>query len=118
MSDEVREFSRPLFDAKMWMKLTGVMAIVEAVFIIVATLGVGLIVAWLPIWMGVLMYQSATAAERAHANGDREAMLRSQSKLKTLFIIAGVLVLISIVLTVIGFFFGGIALIGGMGGVN
>lgn len=118
MSDDVRELSRPLFDAKLWMRLTGVMAIVEAVIVVIATFGIGLILAWIPIWVGVLLFQAASAAERAHTTGDRQALLLSQTKLKTMFIIAGVLVLISIVLTLIGVFTGGVALIGEMGGVG
>jgi len=118
MSDDVREISQPLSDAKMWMKLTGVMAIVQAVFITISTFGIGLIIAWIPIWIGILLFQSASAAGRANAEGDRQALLLSQAKLKTMFIIAGVLTLISVVLMVIGFFAGGLALLGGLGNMN
>ena len=115
MSDDVREISQPLSDAKMWMKLTGVMAIVQAVLITISTLGIGLIVAWIPIWLGILLFQAASAVERANTEGDRAALIQSQQKLKVMFIVAGVLTLISVVLAIIGFFAGGMALLGGMG---
>lgn len=118
MSDDVREISQPLSDAKMWMKLTGVMAIVQAVFIIIGTFGIGLIVAWIPIWIGILLFQAASAAERANSNGDKAALLQSQQKLKVMFIIAGVLTLISVLIMVIGFFAGGLALLGNMGSMG
>ena len=77
---------------------------------------VGIIVAWLPIWMGVLLFQSASAVERAHQSDDAAALMESLSKLKTYFTIMGVLTLIGLVLMFAAFFFGGMAAI--MGGMS
>jgi hypothetical protein len=67
---------------------------------------VGIIIAWLPIWTGVLLFQSAGAVEQAYQGGDRDAMTRSLLKLKTYFIIMGVLTLIGIIVMVLAIFFG------------
>lgn len=57
--------------------------------------------AWLPIWLGVLLYQAASAIENAAQLGDRVAFLRSMDNLKMYFVIQGVLALLSILLTVV-----------------
>ena len=62
---------------------------------------VGIIIAWLPIWQGVLLLQSAGAIEQAYLSGNRNEMTRSLSKLKTYFIIMGVLTLIGIIVGVL-----------------
>jgi len=100
----VKELSIPLFQCKGWMKLVGVMSILGGALYAISIIGI--IIAWLPIWMGVLLFQSANAIELAYLSGDRNAMTRSLAKLKTYFIIMGVLTLIGIAITILAFFFG------------
>jgi ATP/ADP translocase len=66
---------------------------------------VGILIAWLPIWIGVLVLQSAGAIERAQLQGDAAALKESLAKLRTYFVIQGVLYLVGIVLMVIYFAF-------------
>lgn len=74
-------------------------------FIVWGALGalslIGIIIAWLPIWMGVLLFQSASAVELAYLSGDRNVMTRSLVKLKTYFVIMGVMTLIGIIFWII-----------------
>jgi hypothetical protein len=100
----VKELIVPLYQCKGWMKLVGVMSILGGALYALSIIGI--IIAWLPIWMGVLLFQSANAIELAYLGGDRNAMTRSLAKLKTYFIITGVLTLIGIVIGILMFFFG------------
>jgi hypothetical protein len=100
----VKELGLPLYQSKGWMKLIGVLSIVWGV--VVALSVIGLVIAWLPIWMGVVLYQSASAAEEAVRGGSQEALARSLRRIKTYFTIMGVITLIALVLTVLGFFMG------------
>lgn len=100
----VRELSIPLYQCKGWIKLVGVMFIIGGA--LYALTIVGIIIAWLPIWQGVLLIQSAGAVEQAYQSGNRNAMTRSLLKLKTYFIIMGVLTLIGIIATLLLFFLG------------
>lgn len=59
---------------------------------------VGILFAWLPIWMGVLMYQAGSNIESAAQVGDRFGFMRSLSSLKTYFVLQGVLTLLAILL--------------------
>ena len=100
----IHQISYPLYNCKGWLKFLGVMFIIGG--IIYAITIILLIIAWVPIWMGVLLFQSATAAEVAHETGSDYELVRSLSKLKTYFIIMGVLTLISIIFSILFFILG------------
>ena len=104
-NDMVRVFSLPLYNAKFWMQLFGVIMIISGALAVLSI--VGIIYAWLPIWMGVLLMQSAGSVKLAYENSDADAAVRAQDKLKTFFIVNGVVILVSIILTIIGFVFFG-----------
>jgi hypothetical protein len=101
----VRELSMPLAAGKGWMKFLGVMFIIQGVFTALSI--VGILIAWLPIWLGILLNQSATSIERAQMSGDEAAMRMSLDKLRTFFAIQGVLMLIGIIMAIIGVIFWG-----------
>ena len=103
----VREVSAPLFAAKGWMKFLGVLMIIYGVLIALTV--VGIIICWLPIWIGVLLFQAATAAESTQASGSKMELYGAMSKLKTYFTIYGVLALRGLVVSIIAIFIGGLA---------
>jgi hypothetical protein len=73
---DIRAISEPLFRAKFWLQLVGVMMIIYGVLVAITIIGI--IIAWLPIWMGVLLFQCAGQIERAHAADDAGAMLMAR----------------------------------------
>ncbi len=101
----VRDLSMPLAAGKGWMKFLGIMYIIQGVFTALSI--VGIIIAWLPIWLGVLLNQSAGAIERAQVSGDEAAMRVCMDKLRTFFAIQGVLMLIGIIFGVLMLLFYG-----------
>ena len=103
----VREISAPLFHAKGWMKLLGVLMIIGG--ILQAITIVGIIICWLPIWVGVLLLKAASGTELAQAGGSKHELIAVMSKLKTVFTIYGVLALIAILFMVIFLIVGGVA---------
>lgn len=62
---------------------------------------IGLIVAWLPIWLGVLLFQANKALESARASGQRSDIMTAVEKLELYFRINGILFIIGFVLTVV-----------------
>jgi hypothetical protein len=91
----VREVSIPLFSSKGWIKFLGILMIIYGVFM--AFTIIGIVIAWLPIWLGVLLNQTANRIEQAQITGDITAMVRSQNSLSTYFTVYGVLALIGII---------------------
>ncbi|MCS7009795.1 MAG: DUF5362 domain-containing protein [Anaerolineales bacterium] len=94
-SQLVRELSQPIYQAKGWLKFLGILSIIGG--ITQALTIVGILIAWLPIWLGVLMYQAGSNIESAAQAGDKFSFLRSLGNLKTYFVLQGVLILISII---------------------
>jgi hypothetical protein len=94
----VQELSSPIYQARGWLKFLGVLSIISGVG---AALSIaGIIFAWLPIWMGILMFQAGSSIDSAGQFGDRFAFLRSLGSLKTYFVLQGVLTLLGILVTV------------------
>ena len=94
----VRQLSIPIYEARGWLKFLGVLSIIGGVGQALSI--VGILIAWLPIWMGVLMFQAGSSIESAGQLGDRFSMLRSLGSLKTYFVLQGVLTLIGIIIVV------------------
>jgi hypothetical protein len=101
----IQDLSQPLASGKGWMRFVGIVFIIQGA--LTALTLVGIIIAWLPIWIGVLVMQSAGAIERAQLSGDAAALKEALSKLRTYFVIQGVLILIGIILWVLALFFYG-----------
>lgn len=95
----IREIGSPIYEGRGWIKFLGVISIAGG--IIYALSIIGIVIAWLPIWMGVILYQSATKMEQAYAAGDKRGFHESMDKLKLYFMIQGILTLIGIVFAII-----------------
>jgi hypothetical protein len=94
----VQELSVPIQQARGWLKFLGVMSIIGGVGQALSI--VGILIAWAPIWMGVLMFQAGSSIEPASQFGDKFAFLRSLGNLKTYFVLQGVLTLVAIIFAV------------------
>jgi hypothetical protein len=91
----IQELSAPIYQSRGWLKFLGVLSIIGGVTQAISV--VGILIAWLPIWMGVLMFQAGSSIDSAGQFGDKFALLRSLNSLKTYFVLQGVLTLLAIV---------------------
>ncbi|MCD4725495.1 MAG: DUF5362 domain-containing protein [Bacteroidales bacterium] len=106
----IKEISTPVYQSRGWMKFLGVLMIIVGVFYALTI--VGIIIAWLPIWMGVVLYQAGSSSEQAFFSGDKYSLLKSLNQIKLYFTIMGIMSLIGILLSVIAvimFIVGGLA---------
>ncbi|WP_018868833.1 MULTISPECIES: DUF5362 family protein [unclassified Thioalkalivibrio] len=100
----VRELIEPVYRGKFWMQLIGVMLILSGVLTALSIIGI--IVAWIPIWAGVVLMQAAGSFARAYERDDELEAKNAMGRLRTHFTIMGVLLLVYILLMVLGFLFG------------
>ncbi len=107
----IKEISTPVYQSRGWMKFVGVLLIITGVFYALSI--VGIIIAWLPIWMGIVLFQAGSSSEQAFFSGDKFSLLKSLNQIKLFFTIMGIMSLIGILLSVIAvimFIVGGFAL--------
>lgn len=104
----IKDVVEPLYRAKFWMQLIGVILIISGVA--TALTIAGLLVAWIPIWAGVVLMQAAGAVDRAYARGEEREAVQTAQKLRVYFTIFGILFLVYII-------FFGVMLMLGFGGM-
>ncbi|HSJ71065.1 MAG TPA: DUF5362 family protein [Acidimicrobiia bacterium] len=107
----VSNVMRPLQDAAGWMKLVGTLGIIYGVLLAITI--VGLIIAWLPIWMGILLNRAADDARAAAMAGDEARAISATNSLGTIFKVYGVIVLIGILFAVVAIIFSVAVVVGG-----
>ncbi len=82
-----------------WLKFFGIVNIIAGG--LQALTIVGIIIAWIPIWIGVVAMQAASFAEKAALNKNETDLIQYHNKIRFLFQLIGILIIIGIVLTVI-----------------
>ena len=105
---DLQSIARPLYEARGWMKLLGVVMIILGALMVLTVYGI--ILAWLPIWLGVLLFQAAGKATGAYVGNDEVLLVDALTRVRRFFVINGVLMLICLVLIVLGMFFGLLAI--------
>src|SRR5690625_4592337 len=100
----IKSVSSPLYGARGWIKLLAVVALIYGV--LMATGIVGLIVAWLTMWLGALLWPRTRALEQASLAGDTERFLYAQKKIATWFTITGIVLLLQLLLMLVVMFWG------------
>lgn len=104
----VKEISVPLYQAKLWLQFLAVIELLGGV--LVAFTIFGIIVAWLPIWQGVILFKAANAIQASAITGDKIQLLQAQRQVKLFFMINGIVMLIGVIgMALMVLFFGGMA---------
>jgi hypothetical protein len=108
----VRELAAPLAAGRGWMKFLAILSIVSGALGALSIIGI--IWAWLPIWLGVLLFQAASGVEQAAISGDLASFVVAQNRLKLYFVINGVMIIVGFALAMLFLIFGGMALMAGI----
>jgi hypothetical protein len=90
----IREISYNLSRNAGWIRFLGIVFIAYGALLALSI--VGLLVAWIPIWMGILLVKAANKSTFATNYGDAVAFQESLLNLGNYFIINGIIVLLSI----------------------
>ncbi|MGQ9678398.1 MAG: DUF5362 family protein [bacterium] len=80
---------------KGWLKFLGIFQIVAG--ILQALTIVGIIYAWLPIWMGIILNSAGNKAHEYAERGEPQALAGLTGKLKVYFIITGIVTIFVLV---------------------
>ncbi|HDH15582.1 MAG TPA: hypothetical protein ENG90_03760 [Gammaproteobacteria bacterium] len=77
----------PLYESRLWIRLFAACLIFYGALITVT--GVGILVAWVPVWIGILLLLVSRTIKTAYEKNDEQALMRSLARLKTIFTILG-----------------------------
>ncbi len=86
---------QPLHDAAGWLSLLGWVNIIMGVLYCLSI--VGIIVAWIFIWQGILLKGAAEKLKGGFASGDNGQLHEASRNVSTYFIIMGILALIGLI---------------------
>ncbi len=89
----------PLFNAKGWMKLIGIINIIQGAVLCVTIIGA--VIGWLPLWLGILLTKASGHLEAGVASGSSYELEQATSKIGTFFTIIGVLTLINLIVALL-----------------
>ena len=90
-----------------WLKFLGIVNIVSGALSVLSLWGI--LIAWLPIWLGVLLLQAANRITNARFTNNQGDLVQMMDKLRLYFVIQGVLIIVSVVLGIIAvIIFGGL----------
>src|SRR5262249_13956999 len=92
--------AEPLFNGRNWLKLVAILTIIGGV--LTALTIVGLVVAWIPIWAGIALYQSASTVEDAMVTRESNTLVRAFAKLGVYFKLRAVTLLLILALIPVG----------------
>jgi hypothetical protein len=93
-----------------WIKFLAIVWIVSGG--IYALTIVGMVIAWIPIWLGIVLLRLSNNCKEI-AEGGFESLGNMFSSLKTFFLLTGIFTIITIVLSIIWAIIFGIAMVGG-----
>ncbi|MBA3848146.1 MAG: DUF5362 domain-containing protein [Planctomycetes bacterium] len=91
---DFRAVIEPLAHRRGWLVFLAVLAFIYGGLCAITI--VGLIIAWLPIWIGVLLMRSANAFRDAMATGDAERGRAAIEALSTILLIYGIMMAIGL----------------------
>lgn len=111
--ETIKDFASYLSVNAIWMKIFGVLAIISGALLCL-TIG-GILIGWLPIWLGVLLFKGASCAQTAEVTGREEDLAESLYRVGVYFKVQGIFMLVMVVLhvaaVVLFFVMGGLAII-------
>jgi hypothetical protein len=99
--ESISDLALPLAIGKGWIKFLAIVQIVFASLYVLVSFGIGLIVAWLPIWLSILLLQAAEAIERAQRQNDAAALKVALGKLRLYFMIQAIAMIVGFGLAIL-----------------
>lgn len=106
---DLHTIALPLYEAKRWIKFLG--GVLFALGVAYALTIVGLVVAWLLLWLGVLLWQAGVEIGRAFPGGpsgpggaeaEEVPLAIAIQKLRRFFVVAGIATLVYLVAMAVG----------------
>jgi len=96
----VQELAARFAGAHFWLKFLAVLQFAYAALYVVVSFGLGLVFAWIPIWLSILMWKAANRNKEALMTGNAGSLSDALGSLKTIAMLIGILTMVGIILTI------------------
>ena len=97
------EILQPLINNRIWLNVIGVFAFIYGAINILTIFGI--LFCWIPIWLGVLLFQTSSGLEKFELTGDEDEATLIAEKLALFFKIIAILLIVFLVVSVLGVVF-------------
>jgi hypothetical protein len=111
--DLIRKLTLVASGSTGWMKVLGGLLVLAGIMLIVSIWGI--LICWLPIWAGIVLFKAAGDADMA-SRGAPTRLLELLQKNNKFFMILGIFALIMIVILIAIFIIAGVAVFMSLGG--
>ncbi len=82
-----------------WLKFLGIINIISGAFTALSIWGI--VIAWLPIWLGILLLQASGRISTSRFSQNRADLVTMMDKLRLYFVIQGILIIVTIAMVII-----------------
>ena len=90
---------KPLINNRKWLNIIGFISIGSGILYIISI--VGILVCWIPIWLGVLLFQTSSNLEKFEISGNEEDATLGLEKLVLFFKFIAIVLIASLVISLI-----------------
>ena len=101
--DLVKRLSATVAASSGWIKFLGIISIIQGIFLIFTIWGI--LICWLPIWIGVILFKASGDADMA-SRGAPSKLEDFLLKINRYFLIQGILTLILVIIAILALFIG------------
>jgi hypothetical protein len=86
-SPDIQRLVYPLYQSLIWIRLFAVCLVFYGALITVT--GIGVLVAWIPMWIGVILLLTSKSISTAYKKNSEQAFIQTISRLRTIFLTLG-----------------------------
>jgi hypothetical protein len=83
-----------------WLKFFGIVTIIGGALNALSVIGI--LWAWFPIWMGIVLVQAGSRSGEYAANGDEPALAGLLARLKTYYLVSGIVTIVAAGIMLLG----------------
>ncbi len=112
--DLIQRMQEEVSRTKGWMVFWGIVSIISGALSAISI--VGIVVAWLPIWMGIVLLQAGGRGGDFASSKDFQHLSQMLSKLRLYFLIGGITIIVTLVVSIVFTLAGGLAILRDLGG--
>ncbi len=96
----IQNYSEALYKARSWIRIVGIVSIIQGILTVLSIWGV--VICWLPIWMGALLLKASDQIRTAYETDNEDEYLSANEKIAKYFKLSAIFVVVFIGVGLLG----------------